>query len=160
MFNLEATLRSKQLFGSKSLQSSSPQHASRPPSISPPLHFTLLTPCTFTNIPPLNHPNHPLTHFQTLRYLSSPTSCLTQPTSTYSAASFHALLTRLSKYNLTKSEVLMIFNLRPKDAMALDVIVEEADDRFSEEEQEEILNAVGDVLGRVPEKKEGEDGEE
>lgn len=48
----------------------------------------------------------------------------------------------------------MIFNLRPKDAMGLDVIVEEADDRFSEEEQEEILNAVGDVLGRVPEKSE------
>jgi len=59
-------------------------------------------------------------------------------------------MTRLSKYNLTKSEVLMIFNLRPGDAMALDVIVEEADDRFTEEEQEEILAAVGDVLGVAP----------
>jgi len=114
-------------------------------------HFSLPTP---QPKPATKQIHHPLTHSQTLRYLSSPTSCLTQPTSTYSAASFHALLTRLSKYNLTKSEVLMIFNLRPKDAMGLDVIVEEADDRFSEEEQEEILNAVGDVLGRVPEKSE------
>lgn len=60
-------------------------------------------------------------------------------------------MTRLSKYNLTKSEILMIFNLRPKDAMALDVIVEEADERFSEEDQEEILKAIGDVLGRAEE---------
>jgi len=54
----------------------------------------------------------------------------------------------------------MIFNLRPKDAMALDVIVEEADDRFGEEEQEEILKAVGDVLGRAEENEEEEEEEE
>jgi len=34
------------------------------------------------------------------------------------------------------------------DAMALDVIVEEADARFSEDEQAEILQAIGDALGR------------
>jgi len=94
---------------------------------------------------------------------------------------------RLAKYNLTKSEMLMIFNWRPSgkyhpillrpssiflglrfhspfrppllnrdpadsilavpDAMALDVIVEEADARFSEDEQAEILQAIGDTLG-------------
>lgn len=32
--------------------------------------------------------------------------------------------------------------------MALDVIVEEADARFSEDEQAEILQAIGDTLGR------------
>lgn len=36
----------------------------------------------------------------------------------------------------------------PPDAMALDVIVEEADARFSEDEQADILQAIGDTLGR------------
>jgi len=40
--------------------------------------------------------------------------------------------------------------------MALDVIVEEADARFSEEEQAEILQAIGDTLGR----EEDADGDE
>jgi len=40
--------------------------------------------------------------------------------------------------------------------MALDVIVEEADARFSEDEQAEILQAIGDTLGR----EEDADGDE
>jgi len=51
--------------------------------------------------------------------------------------------------------------------MALDVIVEEADARFSEEEQAEILQAIGDILGREEDADEdeemgdaGEDGAE
>jgi hypothetical protein len=33
------------------------------------------------------------------------------------------------------------------DAMALDVIIEECDSRFDENQQQAILDAVGDVLG-------------
>jgi hypothetical protein len=43
--------------------------------------------------------------------------------------------------------------------MALDVIIEECDARFTEERQQEILDAVGDVLGRAPEA-DGEEAEE
>lgn len=39
---------------------------------------------------------------------------------------------KLAKFDLTKAELLMIFNLRPKDAAALDPIIEEAENRFNE----------------------------
>ena len=50
----------------------------------------------------------------------------------------------------------MILNLRPQDQSLLDCVVEECDERFSAEQQEEILRIVGDVLGRD----EGEEIEE
>lgn len=55
----------------------------------------------------------------------------------------------------------MIFNLRPKDAGALDPIIEEAENRFNEEELEEILVAIKEVLGGEEEGIDGVgDGEE
>ncbi len=42
----------------------------------------------------------------------------------------------------------MILNLRPQNSSVLDVVVEELDDRFSEETQQEILAAITEVLGR------------
>ena len=50
----------------------------------------------------------------------------------------------------------MILNLRPDNPGVLDCIVEELDQRFSEEEVGAILGVVGDVLG----KEDGEGGEE
>jgi hypothetical protein len=44
--------------------------------------------------------------------------------------------------------------------MALDVIIEEADARFSEDEQAEILQAIGDTLGREEEAEGDADGDE
>ena len=44
----------------------------------------------------------------------------------------------------------MIINLRPLDLTLLDCIIEECDERFSSEQQEEILRIVGDVLGKEP----------
>ena len=41
----------------------------------------------------------------------------------------------------------MVLNLRPLDATLLDCVVEECDERFSQEKQEEMLRVVGDVLG-------------
>lgn len=68
---------------------------------------------------------------------------------------------KLAKFDLTKAELLMIFNLRPKDAAALDPIIEEAENRFNEEELEEILVAIREVLGGEEEGMDGvEDGEE
>ncbi len=53
----------------------------------------------------------------------------------------------LKPYGLTKSEVLMILNLRPEELGLLDAVVEECDGRFSGEEQEEMVRVVGEVLG-------------
>lgn len=60
----------------------------------------------------------------------------------------------LEPYGLTKSEVLMTCNLRPGEQTLLDCVVEECDERFSSEQQEEILRIVRDALGF---KKEEED---
>ena len=41
----------------------------------------------------------------------------------------------------------MVLNLRPRELTLLDCVVEECDERFSQEKQEEILGIIGDVLG-------------
>lgn len=41
----------------------------------------------------------------------------------------------------------MVLNLRPGELTLLDCVVEECDERFSQEKQEEILNIIGNVLG-------------
>ncbi len=51
----------------------------------------------------------------------------------------------------------MIANLRPGNLGLLDCVVEECDERFSAEQQDEIVRVVGDVLGREGE---GEGGME
>ncbi len=53
----------------------------------------------------------------------------------------------LEPYGLTKSEILMICNLRPGEQTLLDCVVEECDERFSSEQQEDILRIVRDALG-------------
>jgi hypothetical protein len=42
----------------------------------------------------------------------------------------------------------MIMNLRPTNAGNLNTVVEEMEDRFSDEQQEEIVAIIGEVLGR------------
>ena len=66
----------------------------------------------------------------------------------YSDAAVRALVAALRPYNLTKSEVLMVVNLRPEELGLLDCVVEECDERFTAERQDEILKVIGDVLGR------------
>ena len=64
---------------------------------------------------------------------------------------------QLEPFNLTKSELLVILNTRPQDQSLLDCVVEECDERFSTEQQDEILRIVRDVLGGDEEQGEGEE---
>ena len=41
----------------------------------------------------------------------------------------------------------MVLNLRPGELTLLDCVVEECDERFSQEKQNEMLNIISDVLG-------------
>ncbi|KAK7751942.1 hypothetical protein SLS62_006085 [Diatrype stigma] len=67
------------------------------------------------------------------------------------------LIQRLRAYQLTKGELVMIFNLRPTNVPTLNAVVEEMEDRFSAEEQEDIVNGITEVLGAFPpEEGEGE----
>ena len=52
----------------------------------------------------------------------------------------------------------MIANLRPENVPQLLPIVEELDIRFSDEEQSEMLQIIGDVLGREEEGMGDEEG--
>lgn len=85
-------------------------------------------------------------------YLSPPPASRSRipryQTPPYSDAALRALVTGLQPYKLTKSEVLMIVNLRPENLGLLDCVVEECDERFSSEQQDEIVKIIGDVLGR------------
>ncbi|KAL1867445.1 hypothetical protein VTK73DRAFT_4183 [Phialemonium thermophilum] len=50
--------------------------------------------------------------------------------------------------DLAKGEILMIVNLRPSSNAVLSTIIEDMEDRFSEEEQSTILDIIAEVLGR------------
>ena len=59
------------------------------------------------------------------------------------------LFKRLQPYNLAKSELLLIMNLRPANEGVLNTVLEEMGDRFSDEQQAEMVEIIGDVLGRA-----------
>jgi hypothetical protein len=80
-------------------------------------------------------------------YLLTPPSPLAEAPLPYTRATIRALFAALQPFALTKAELLMILNVRPTTAAALDVVVEEADMRFSAHEQEDLLRRIVQVLG-------------
>lgn len=99
------------------------------------------------NLPPSSHP---LTHsfFQLIQYLQSYPNPLSQKPSTYAPDCISRLLERLSPYELSKGEVVMILNLRPASVAALNTVIEEMAERFSDEQQEEMVAIISEVLGQ------------
>lgn len=74
------------------------------------------------------------------------------------------LLERLGDANLNqdlvKGEVLMILNLRPGSTAVLSTIVEDMEERFSEDEQVAILDIIAEVLGRDDSEMNGNAGQD
>ncbi|KAK3315026.1 RNA polymerase II [Apodospora peruviana] len=70
----------------------------------------------------------------------------------YDQTTFQRLLDRIRdahfKTELVQAEVLMILNLRPSSIAQLAAILEDAEERLSEDEQNKLLDIIGDVLGR------------
>lgn len=73
---------------------------------------------------------------------------MSQKPSTYNSGCISQLLERLSPYELSKGEVVMILNLRPASVAALNTVIEEMGERFTEEQQEEMVTSVLEVLGQ------------
>lgn len=100
-----------------------------------------------------------------VKYLSEKPSPLEnqQETQAYDSTAIPRLLEKLREANLpselTKGEVLSILNLRPLSSALLSTAIEDMEERFSEDEQNKIVDIIGDVLGR-PEADEGAEGGE
>ncbi|KFH42348.1 DNA-directed RNA polymerase III subunit-like protein [Hapsidospora chrysogenum ATCC 11550] len=93
-------------------------------------------------------------------WLETPPGPLSQKPITYTSSSIPTLFARLRPYDLSKGELSMILNLRPASVPALDTIIEDMGERFTEEQHEEIIAIIVEVLGRFEpaEEAEGEKG--
>lgn len=65
-------------------------------------------------------------------------------------------MTEIKKFQLEKIEVLQLINIAPRSLPVLYNVIEECDQRFSNEDMDEILDLVAKHLGYEPqpEKKE------
>ncbi|KAG6096410.1 hypothetical protein E4U30_001557 [Claviceps sp. LM220 group G6] len=93
-----------------------------------------------------------------LQYLRTEPNPLSQQPLTYTPDCIAQLLEKLRPYELSKGEVVMVLNLRPASVAGLNTIIEDMSERFSEEQQEDMVNIVAQVLGRfdVPEEENGD----
>ncbi|RYP26216.1 hypothetical protein DL768_011781 [Monosporascus sp. mg162] len=93
-----------------------------------------------------------------LQYFEAFPSPLSQKPLPFDAAVIPALLQRLRAYQITKGEFVMIFNMRPTNIPTLNAVIEDMEERFTQDEQEDIVNGIAEVLGSFPPPPE-EDGE-
>ncbi|KAI9046772.1 hypothetical protein LZ554_009509 [Drepanopeziza brunnea f. sp. 'monogermtubi'] len=67
---------------------------------------------------------------------------------TYNERTIKTLLQRLRHWDFTKGEVIMILNHRPAKPENLNTMVQEMEQRFTDEEQLEIVQIIAEVLGK------------
>ncbi|CAO3653078.1 unnamed protein product [Mucor hiemalis] len=106
--------------------------------------------------PSVEYPEHLRTiQFELTEYLKE------TPCSTQSPEQLANFLELMSRYELTRAEKLQILNLRPKSTVEIYLIIEECEERFSEEDLEEMLNNIITSLPRDDdyEEEEEEEGE-
>lgn len=83
-----------------------------------------------------------------LQYLRTAPSPLSQKPLPYTPECIGQVIEKLSPYELSKGEVVMILNLRPASIAALNTIIEDMPERYSDEQQEEMVNIVAELLGQ------------
>lgn len=103
---------------------------------------------------------------QVLQYLqTAPSPLQAESAKPYNTEAFAQLLQKLREANfrseLTKGERLSLFNLRPSNSAVLSTAVEDLEERFTEDEQNRILEIIHEVLGgNLAQQNGGEDYED
>ncbi|KAI1826931.1 HRDC-like protein [Xylaria intraflava] len=92
---------------------------------------------------------------EVIKYFETFPGPLSQKPLPYDVSSIPVLLKRLHPYNITRGECIMVINMRPTTTAALNAVLEDMGQRFTEQQQEEIINIVIEVLGEFPPPTEG-----
>ncbi|KAI8096633.1 RNA polymerase II [Halteromyces radiatus] len=105
------------------------------------------------NQPNVEYPEHLRTiQFEVIEYLKG------TPTSTQSVDQVKNFLDQLQPYSLTLGEKLQILNLRPRSAVEIYLLIEECEERFNEEDLENMLSIIINTLPRDDDEQQ-EDGD-
>ncbi|KAI1369026.1 HRDC-like protein [Xylaria arbuscula] len=98
---------------------------------------------------------------EVINYFETYPGPLSQKPLPYDVNAIPELLKKLKAYNISKGECIMIVNLRPTGTVVLNAVLEDMEGRFTEQQQEEIVNIITEVLGAFPEEEEAaEEGDE
>ncbi|KAK2580899.1 hypothetical protein KPH14_005969 [Odynerus spinipes] len=90
--------------------------------------------------------------YQTIRYLED-TPCKRQ-----NPEKIKKFLQAMESFNLTKCEKLTLLNVCPKTALEIQLIIEDSEDRLSNEEVDSLLETIQNCLGEQEEEQEAETG--
>ncbi|KAH7040161.1 RNA polymerase II, partial [Microdochium trichocladiopsis] len=85
-----------------------------------------------------------------LQYFEAAPGPLSQKPQPYDTSAIKLLMERLRPYEITKGEFIMLINLRPTNIPSLNTVLEEMETRYTEAQQEDIVQGVLEILGQFP----------
>ncbi|GFT17294.1 DNA-directed RNA polymerase III subunit RPC9 [Nephila pilipes] len=83
--------------------------------------------------------------YETVKYIEE------MPCATQTPESVKNFLKAIAPYSLTKAEKLQLLNMRPTSLVEIQLLIEESEERFNEDQMNEILRVVSATLPPGPE---------